>query len=104
MPVRPEVRSTQRILAALDAAHARAVAALEQALARRSEALTTHDRLVAEAQASVDAAIADMAAQVSPELTAQLLDVDVATVRRSLKRSGTHAKAAPSCGAERRAS
>jgi len=104
MPVRPEVRSTQRILAALDAAHARAVAALESAVARRAEVLATHDRLVAEAQASVDAAIADMAAQVSPELTAQLLDVDVATVRRALKRSGTHAKAAPSCGAERRAS
>lgn len=104
MPIRPEVRSTQRILAALDAAHARAVAALEQALARRSEALATHDRLVAEAQASVDAAIADMAAQVSPELTAQLLDVDLTVVRRCVKSAGTHAKASPSCGAERRAS
>ena len=104
MPIRPEVRSTQRILAALDAAHARAVAALEQALARRSEALATHDRLVAEAQASVDAAIADMAAQVSPELTAQLLDVDRAVVRRCVRSAGTHAKASPSCGAERRAS
>ena len=104
MPVRPEVRSTQRILAALDAAHARAVAALEQALARRSDALSTHDRLVAEAQASVDAAIADMAAQVSPELTAQLLDVDLAVVRRCMKSPGTQAKASPSCGAERRAS
>lgn len=85
MPVRPEVRDTQRVLAALDAAHARAAAALDAALARRDEALAEHDRHVAAARAALDAAVADMAEQISVALTAQLLGLDPATVRRCLK-------------------
>lgn len=85
MPVRPEVRDTQRVLAALDAAHARAAGALDAAVARREEAVAEHDRHVAAARAGLDAAVADMAEQISVELTAQLLGLDPATVRRCLK-------------------
>lgn len=85
MPVRPEVRDTQRVLAALDAAHARAAAALDAALARRNEVVAEHDRHVAAARAALDAAVADMAEQISVELTAQLLGLDPAMVRRCLK-------------------
>jgi hypothetical protein len=85
MPTRPEVRDTQRTLAALDAAHAKAAAALEQAVERRKAAVAAHDRRVAAAHAGVDQAVAIMAEQVSVELTAQLLGMDVATVRRCTK-------------------
>lgn len=85
MPVRPEVRDTQRTLAALDAAHTKAIAALEQAVERRKAAVAAHDRRVAAAQAGVEHAVAAMADQISVERTAQLLNMDVATVRRCTK-------------------
>ena len=50
MPVRPEVREAQRLLAALDAAHAHALGRLAQAVERRAEVLAEQDRLVASAQ------------------------------------------------------
>ena len=85
MAVRNEVRDAQRALATLDAAHRRAVARLEQALARRGQALTEADLQVAAAQAGVEAAIADMARQVSADLTAAVLGLDVTEVRRLAK-------------------
>ena len=85
MAVRDEVRDAQRALATLDAAHRRAVARLDQALARRGEVLAEQDRQVAVARAAVDAAIADMARQVSADLTATVLAVDVTEVRRLVK-------------------
>ena len=85
MAVRDEVRDAQRALATLDAAHRRAVARLEQALARRGQALTEADLQVAAAQAGVEAAIADMARQVSADLTAAVLGLDVTEVRRLAK-------------------
>jgi hypothetical protein len=90
MPLRPEVRDAQRTLATLDAAHRRAVARLNQVLARRAELIAEQDRHVAAAQAEVDNAVVDMANEVSVELTAHLLDLDVADVRRLVKaRSAT---------------
>ena len=85
MPIRDEVRNAQRALAALDAAHSRALARLDQALARRGEVMAEQDRQVAAAQAGVEAAIADMARQVSVDLTATVLGLDVAEVRRLVK-------------------
>jgi len=85
MPVRDEVRDAQRALATLDAAHRRAVARLDQALARRGEVLAEQDRQVAAAQAGVEAAIADMARQLSADLAASVLGLDVAEVRRLAK-------------------
>jgi hypothetical protein len=93
MPLRPEVRDAQRTLATLDAAHRRAVARLNQTLARRAESFAEQDRHVAAAQAEVDKAVVAMAGEVSAELTAHLLDLDVADVRRLLKArsaAGTH--------------
>ncbi len=85
MVVRDEVRDAQRALATLDAAHRRAVARLDQALARRSEVLAEADLQVGTAQGAVEAAIADMARQVSVDLTATVLGLDVAEVRRLVK-------------------
>ena len=85
MPVRDEVRNAQRALAALDAAHSRAVVRLDQALVRRGEVMAEQDRLVAAAKAGVEAAIADMARQLSADLAAIVLGLDVAEVRRVAK-------------------
>ena len=85
MAVRNEVRDAQRALATLDAAHRRAVARLDQALARRGAVLTEADLQVAAAQAGVEAAIADMARQVSADLTAAVLGLDLVEVRRLAK-------------------
>jgi hypothetical protein len=85
MPLRPEVRDAQRTLAALDAAHSRAVARLNQALARRAEVVAELDRQVAAAQAGVQEAVVAMAGEVSVELTAHVLDLDVTEVRRLVK-------------------
>ena len=85
MPVRPEVREAQRLLAALDAAHAHAVGRLAQAVERRAEVLAEQDRLVASAQEALEQAVADMANHVSVELAAQLFDLDPAEVRRLAK-------------------
>jgi hypothetical protein len=89
MPLRPEVRDAQRTLATLDAAHRRAVARLNQVLARRAELIAEQDRHVAAAQAEVDKAVMAMASEVSVELTAHLLDLDVADVRRLVKGRST---------------
>ena len=85
MPVRPEVREAQRLLAALDAAHVHAAGRLAQALARRAEVLAEQDRLVASAQEALERAVADMAKQVSAELAAQLCGFELAEVRRLAK-------------------
>ncbi len=85
MPVRPEVREAQRLLAALDAAHAHAVGRLAQAVERRAEVLAEQDRLVATAQEALEQAVADMANQVSVEFAAQLFDLGPAEVRRLVK-------------------
>lgn len=85
MPVRDEVRRTQRTLAALDAAHTRATTRLDQARARRAEVLAEADGAVAAAQEGVEAAVAEMAAGVGVELTAQMLGVETAEVRRIAK-------------------
>ena len=85
MPVRDEVRNAQRALATLDAAHSRAIVHLEQALARRAEVMAVQDRQVGAAQAEVEAAIANMARQLSADLAATVLGLDVAEVRRVIK-------------------
>ena len=91
MPLRPEVRDAQRTLATLDAAHRRAVARLNQALARRAELIAEQDRYVVATQAEVDKAVVAMASEVSVELTAHLLDLDAADVRRLVKASSSAA-------------
>jgi len=85
MPVRDEVRRTQRTLAALDAAHRRVTTRLDQARARRAVVLAEADLAVAAAQERVEAAVAEMATGVGVELTAQMLAVEIGEVRRIAK-------------------
>ena len=84
-PSAPKYARPQRLLAALDAAHAHAVGRLAQAVERRAEVLAEQDRLVATAQEALEQAVADMANQVSVELAAQLFDLGLAEVRRLAK-------------------
>jgi hypothetical protein len=82
MPVRDQVRDTQRILAVLDAAHRRAVDRLERAVTCRAETLAGQDRLEAAAQTDVEIAIVNMANALGVDLTAQLLGVEGVEVRQ----------------------
>lgn len=99
MPVRDEVRQAQRSLARLDAAHVRAQAMLAQALTRRREVLADQDRLVAAAEAEVGRSVAAMAIAHGSELTAELLGIDAAVVRRLAK---AHTPAPGAAGREHR--
>ena len=85
MALRSKVRDAQRAIAALDDSYGRAVVRLEQAVARRAEVLSEADRRVADAQDAVAARVAEMAEAVSVDLTAQILDLDTAEVRRCVK-------------------
>lgn len=82
MTIRDAVRATQRRIAALDAAHGRAATALERAVAHRAVVLAEQDELVARAREELDAAVAAMVAAIGAELTASVLDRDLADVRR----------------------
>jgi hypothetical protein len=91
MPVRDAVRDAQRRIAALDAACARAVAKLNRASAQRAEVLAGQERLVAIARKEVQRTVAAMADAVGAQLTANLLGLDPADVRRLVK-SGAPAR------------
>ena len=82
MPTRPEVRDAQRTIASLDAAYSRAEAAHGLALNRRAEVIAEQDQLVDRARSATERAVAEMAHQLSPELTAHLLGLDLSSVRR----------------------
>jgi hypothetical protein len=71
MPVRDEVRRTQRSLEALGAAHLRATTRLDQARVWRAEVLADADVAVAAPQDVVEAAVVDMAGSTGVELTAE---------------------------------
>lgn len=85
------VKDYQHKLATLAAGHGAAVRRLEAAAARRAAVVARHDGLVAEAERAVAQAVADMAAGVGVELTAQVLGVEVADVRRLAKGDGRSA-------------
>jgi hypothetical protein len=85
MSVRETVRDAQRRLAALDADYARAVAKLNRASARRAEVLAEQDRLVALAHEDADRTVVVMADAVGAQLTANVLGLDPADVRRLVK-------------------
>jgi len=79
------VKDYQQKLATLAAAYTAAQRRLEAATARRAAAVARHDGLVADAEGAVRQAVADMAAGVGVELTAQVLGVEVADVRKLAK-------------------
>jgi hypothetical protein len=85
MPIREMVRDAQRRLAELDAGYARAVAKLDRVSVRRTGVMAEQDRLVASAQEDVDRTVAVMADAVGAQLTADVLGLDLADVRRLVK-------------------
>jgi hypothetical protein len=93
MSVRETVRDAQRRLAALDADYARAVAKLNRASARRAEVLAEQDRLVALAHEDADRTVVVMADAVGAQLTASVLGLDEADVRRVVKSRNPRAPA-----------
>lgn len=86
MATRDTVKDYQRRLAKLDGAHSSAQLQLVAARRRRAEVLAAQDKLVADAERTVDEAAVAMAAEVGPELAANLLDRDVSQMRRLMKR------------------
>jgi hypothetical protein len=86
MATRDTVKDYQRRIAKLDGAHTAAQLQLEAARRRRADLLAAQDKLVADAERTVDEAAVAMAAEVGPELAANLLDRDVSQMRRLLKR------------------
>jgi hypothetical protein len=85
MPIREMVREAQRRLAELDVGYARAVAKLDRVSARRADVISEQDRLVACAKEDVDRTVAVMADAVGAHLTATVLGLDLADVRRLVK-------------------
>lgn len=85
MPIREMVRDAQRRLAELDVGYARAVAKLDRVSARRADVVAEQDRLVACAREDVDRTVAVMADAVGAQLTANVLGLDLADVRRLVK-------------------
>ena len=94
MAARDAVRIAQRKLAALDATHARAVARLDQARTRRAVVVGEQDRLVGEAELEVAQAVSSMVNALGPELSAGLLGLDSAELRR-VARSDARGGSAP---------
>ncbi len=91
MKVRSAIRDYQRRLAELDADYSRAQDRLAAVLARREKVLEDQDQLVAAAQVEVDEAVTAMALEAGADLTASLLEVDAARVRRLVKDSQSSA-------------
>jgi hypothetical protein len=102
LKVRSTVKEYQRRLTQLDADHSRAQDRLEVVRRKRAEVIAEQDRLVTAAEQQVNAAIAAMAEEVGPEVTAALLDIDPADVRRTVRvrrqPAATAGPAAPSRG------
>ena len=85
MKVRSNVKEYQRRLAQLDADHSRAQDRLAAARRKRADVVGDQDRLVTAAEHEVKAAVAAMAAEVGPDVTAALLNIDPSDVRRLVK-------------------
>ena len=85
MAASESVRKYKHLLGQLAGAHEKARARLEAVQARRSEVIATQDQLVAAASSAVDRAVVAMATGVGPELTAGVLGLDAAEVKRLVK-------------------
>ncbi len=79
------VKNYKHLLGQLAGAHERARARLEAVQAKRSEVIAAQDQLVVVASSGVDRAVVAMATGVGPELTAGVLGLDVAEVKRLVK-------------------
>lgn len=84
---RSNVKAYQRRLVELDAEHTRAQERLASARRRRDEVLAAQDRQVREAERELDKTVVAMAEEFGPELTANLLDIEVSEVKQLVRRA-----------------
>lgn len=87
MNTRSNVKAYQRRLVELDAGHSRAQERLASVRQRRDEVLAAQDRQVREAERELDKAVVAMAEEFGPELTANLLDIEVTEVKQLVRRA-----------------
>ena len=87
MSTRSNVKAYQRRLVELDAEHTRAQERLAAAIRKKDEALAAQDRQVQEAERELGKAVVAMADEIGPELTANLLDIEVSAVKQLVRRA-----------------
>ena len=85
MAASESVRNYKQLLGQLATAYEKARGRLTIVEAKRVEVIATQDQLVAAATSGVDRAVVAMAKGVGPELTAGVLGLDVAEVKRLVK-------------------
>ena len=85
MAASESVRNYKQLLGQLATAYEKARGRLTIVEAKRVEVIATQDQLVAAASSAVDRAVVAMATGVGPELTAGVLGLDVAEVKRLVK-------------------
>ena len=85
MAASESVRKYKHLLGQLAGAYEKARGRLTIVEAKRVEVIATQDQLVAAASSAVDRAVVAMATGVGPELTAGVLGLDVAEVKRLVK-------------------
>lgn len=85
MAARDNVKTYQKRIAELDAAHRRAENRLVDQQRKRAELIVAQDELVAEARQAVEEATATMAAEIGPELAARLTGCELTEVRRLVR-------------------
>lgn len=87
MSTRSNVKTYQRRLVELDAEHTRAKERLAAVLRKRNEVLAAQDRQVRDAERELDKAVVAMAEGIGPELTANLLEIEVTEVKQLVRRA-----------------
>ncbi len=85
MAASESVRNYKQLLGQLATAYEKARGRLTIVEAKRVEVIATQDQLVAAASSGVDRAVVAMAKGVGPELTAGVIGLDVAEVKRLVK-------------------
>ncbi|MDA8071846.1 MAG: hypothetical protein M0Z82_09670 [Actinomycetota bacterium] len=85
MAASESVRNYKQLLGQLATACEKARGRLTIVEAKRVEVIATQDQLVAAASSGVDRAVVAMAKGVGPELTAGVIGLDVAEVKRLVK-------------------
>ena len=85
LPARERLRDHQAAAVKAVSAHSAALARLEAVTSRRTEVLAAQDGLVATAKAEVTVAVVTAAKVMGADVTANLLDVSKAEVRRAMK-------------------
>jgi hypothetical protein len=91
-PSKDLVRSYQAAIARHVAEHSRAVGRYQQAIARQEQILAAQNEAASAARQAVDQTVIGMARALGAELTAELLEMGSAEVRRLLRGSRSAAR------------